>query len=588
MKTFRTEFEIFFEDISPAGMVHLEKIAEWVSMTREKYFKLTCPEHPRFIDGPVMMVTVSLSISILQRAKWADKVTAIFTVANIKRISFEIHIDFQNTRINKVFARAIQRVAFMDAQTKDFSNIPDYLRRAIVNYEFSMPRQKMSSFPRQPVPTEVSGNVGVRMTRRERVGTRRIETEIVIVGSGTAGATLAKELVKRGKQVVLLEKGKREIKLGRMRDVLRFYEGHSFQKSKEGIILYGTSMLGGTSVVASGNAVRCLQKEFLDLGIDLEQQFIEAEKELNPRPLPDKCISQGAQKILEAAQELGLEPKRIPKFIDPEKCLACGNCVLGCRNNAKWSAISYVDEAVKYGASLLTRTRAVKILIEDRKARGIEAAGQEGNIEIMADRVIIAAGGIQTPVLLQKSGIANAGKKMFCDLFMTIYGTAKNLNQAKGINAPGYVLNPGKYILFPFVDPPLQFLRYTGWRLSRHRTLGIMTKIADESIGEVDINARIRKTITAQDKEKFNAGVELAKRILIKAGTEPKSIFTLKQIRGPHPGGTAAIGEVVDNNLQVQGIKNLYVCDNSVLPKAPGLPPILTLIALSKWLAKKI
>lgn len=421
---------------------------------------------------------------------------------------------------------------------------------------------------------------------------KKIETEVVIVGSGTGGATLAKELAKKGKKVTVIEKGKREKKIGRIRDGLRFYEKHSFQKSKEGTILYGTTMVGGTSVVASGNAVRCLQKEFLDFGIDLENQFIEAEQEVKAAPLPDKCISEGALKIIESAQALGLSPKRIPKFINPEKCRSCGNCVLGCKYNAKWSAINYIDEAIRHGASLLTQTKAVKVLTSNGKAQGIEAIGPDGPIEIISDIVIISAGGIQTPIILQKSGISNAGKKMFCDPFMTTYGVTKDLSQIEGVNAPGYVLKLGRFILFPMIDPPLQFLLYTRWRsllgrFPRQRTLGMMTKIADESVGGVDVDGYIEKPITAKDKEKLNEGVGLVKEIFIKAGADPKSIFTVKQIRGPHPGGTAAIGEVVNNNLETE-IKNLFVCDNSVLPKAPGLPPILTIIALSKWLSKKI
>ena len=56
-------------------------------------------------------------------------------------------------------------------------------------------------------------------------------------------------------------------------------------------------------------------------------------------------------------------------------------------------------------------------------------------------------------------------------------------------------------------------------------------------------------------------------------------------MEGAHPGGTAAVGVVVDSNLQTK-IDNLFVCDASVLPTAPGLPPILTIVALSKRLAK--
>lgn len=421
---------------------------------------------------------------------------------------------------------------------------------------------------------------------------KNVETEIVIVGSGPGGATLAKELSKGGKKVVLIEKGKREIKLGRMKDGLRFYEKHTFQKSKEGTIIYGANMVGGTSVVASGNALRCSQKELFDLGIDLESHFIEAEQELKAAPLPDKCISEGAQKILESAQALGLEPKRIPKFINPEKCKACGYCVMGCRYNAKWSAMNYVDEAIKNGALLLTQTKAIKVLASNGKAQGIEAIGPDGPVKIMSDIVIISAGGIQTPIILQKSGIVNAGKKMFCDPWMTTYGITKNLNQTKGVNAPGYILKPQKFILFPVIDPPVQFLLYAGWRplfgrFPRHKALGMMAKIADESVGKVNVNGCIEKPITLKDREKFKEGNNLVKEILIKAGADPRSIFTIKQIRGPHPGGTAAIGEVVDNNLETE-IKNLFVCDNSVLPEAPGLPPILTIIALSKWLSKKL
>jgi hypothetical protein len=32
-------------------------------------------------------------------------------------------------------------------------------------------------------------------------------------------------------------------------------------------------------------------------------------------------------------------------------------------------------------------------------------------------------------------------------------------------------------------------------------------------------------------------------------------------------------------------VDNLFVCDASVLPKAPGLPPILTIVALARRLA---
>jgi len=63
--------------------------------------------------------------------------------------------------------------------------------------------------------------------------------------------------------------------------------------------------------------------------------------------------------------------------------------------------------------------------------------------------------------------------------------------------------------------------------------------------------------------------------------------FNYSRQQGAHPGGTAAIGRVVDADLETE-VDNLFVCDASVFPETPGLPPIVTIIALAKRLAKKL
>lgn len=52
-------------------------------------------------------------------------------------------------------------------------------------------------------------------------------------------------------------------------------------------------------------------------------------------------------------------------------------------------------------------------------------------------------------------------------------------------------------------------------------------------------------------------------------------------------GGTAAIGRVVDTDLRTE-VDGLYVCDASVLPETPGMPPIMTIVALAKRLAEAL
>ena len=119
-----------------------------------------------------------------------------------------------------------------------------------------------------------------------------------------------------------------------------------------------------------------------------------------------------------------------------------------------------------------------------------------------------------------------------------------------------------------------------------NRTLGFMTKIVDESTGCVYPDGTFSKAITKRDRARLDEGSRISKEILIKAGVDSKSIVVSK-VQGAHPGGTAAVGKIVDNNLQTS-VDNLFVCDASVLPTSPGLPPIMTIIALGKRLARTL
>jgi len=413
----------------------------------------------------------------------------------------------------------------------------------------------------------------------------KMKAEFVVVGSGAGGATLAKELTSLGRKVVMIEKGKRPKKLGNTRNALKIYDKLGLLKSKEGVVIYRGICAGGTTVVSAGNMVRCLQEEFLELGIDLEEAFVEAEQELQINPVPNGRIIRGSRVIKGTAQDLNLQMDPMPKCINFEKCISCGDCVLGCQHSAKWTAINYLDQAIANGAVLIENTTATKVLFSNGKAVGIKTRRKK----IMADVVILATGGLASPVILQKSGIT-AGNGLFCDLFNVTYGTIVHTNQIQGVTmaAVNHEFHKDQgFILSPYIDPWLAlFFSTKGHKISRKRRLGIMTKIADERTGRVFADGIISKKPTARDTERLQAGHELAKKILIEAGVKPDSIFVTSP-RGAHPGGTAAVDEIVDKNMETE-VKNLFVCDASVLPIAPGLPPMLTIIALAKWLARSL
>lgn len=421
---------------------------------------------------------------------------------------------------------------------------------------------------------------------------KKFESEIIVIGSGAGGATVAYELAKRSKKVLILEKGSIVPRIGTEIAALNFYDKYGRLKSKEGIIIYRTIMVGGTTVVSCGNGVRSLEKELKNLDIEISKELDEAEKELSLTPFDLKLMGDGTTRILESSQKLGYKFVPMPKFIDFEKCISCGNCVLGCIPQVKWTALDYIKKAQDLGASLITNFELDSIIISNNKAIGIKGKARGDFIEISAEKIILATGAIETPIILQKLGLS-AGNKLFCDLFTVVYGITKDVGLSKEpamaiVNKDFY--EKDGFILSPFLDPPLSLFminaKYYKIAIRRDKVLGIMIKIKDDMLGQIYKDGKISKKLTDSDKRKLEIGSKIAKEILIEAKVNPHSIITTKP-RGAHPGGTAAIGEVVNNNLETK-IRNLFVCDASVLPAAPGLPPILTIVALSKWFAKRL
>jgi choline dehydrogenase-like flavoprotein len=121
---------------------------------------------------------------------------------------------------------------------------------------------------------------------------------------------------------------------------------------------------------------------------------------------------------------------------------------------------------------------------------------------------------------------------------------------------------------------------------SNKNLIGIMAKTTDQRAGRVYPDGSVTKPVLPVDQEKLDQGSTMAREILVKAGGAPKSIIVSK-VQGAHPGGTAAIGEVVDQHLETK-LSGLFCCDASVLPVTPGLPPMLTIGALGKYLARTL
>ena len=422
-----------------------------------------------------------------------------------------------------------------------------------------------------------------------------MDSEFLIIGSGAGGATIAKELAENGKKVTIIEKGGFH-KLGTPWRALKFYSGGILRPgefSEEKTELLRTIMVGGSTMVTLGNGVRALQNKFNELGVDLEKEFSEAEKELGVMNTPEGFFGPRTRILRDASLKLGYEVKPMPKFIDFNKCRMCGACVTGCKYGAKWTALNPLTKARRAGAKLIKNTTVEKIVHQRGEVKGVQIRDSSGTRELKADKVILAAGGLGSPRILQNSGL-DAGDGLFADLFVITYGLSNNGRMREELGMATVIdefHDEDGFIISPIIDLKLDMLLYLPpmrkmIAFKRDRLLGLMTKIADDSSGKVHPGGKIEKPVTCNDLKKLEKGIEISKEILHQAGVKPGSVFVTR-VRGAHLGGTAAMGRTVNKEFATE-VSGLYVCEASIFPSAPGNPPVLTLVALAKKLSSKL
>ncbi len=420
------------------------------------------------------------------------------------------------------------------------------------------------------------------------------DADVIVVGTGPGGATVAREMARRNKDVLMLEWGaSRPIKGTYLQ-----YAGAAAIPGK-GLLVTGDLCgmvrgitTGGSSVFYYGTAFDPPLAMFDACGIDLRPAIEAIRSELPLAPLSDELMGPMATRIMRSAQDLGYSWQKLPKFIDQSKCRPnCHRCNYGCPEGAKWSGRLYVDEARQQGARLVNAARVEQVLVENSQAVGV-AYRRKGKIhQAYAPKVVMSAGGIGTPLVLRKSGIPEAGHDFFFDPLIVVMGTLDRIRGGREIPmAAGMHREEDGYVITDMTVPWAlhAVLNAEVGRLDQvHRhaqTLAIMVKIKDRLGGGLTDRGGIRKRLTEEDKVKIYKGYAQAREILAHAGA--RNIHRSWYLAA-HPGGTAKIGDIVDSNLQTRW-ENLYVCDCSVVPDAWGLPPTFTLIALGKRLARHL
>jgi choline dehydrogenase-like flavoprotein len=255
--------------------------------------------------------------------------------------------------------------------------------------------------------------------------------EVVVVGSGAAGATIAQRLVEAGRKVTLLERG-RHVEPSQFTENERqqfsdLYHDGAIQTSVDARfqVLQG-QCVGGTTVV--NNAVcfdlpedtlkRWNEPGGLDAGLDpgrLAQAFARLRSALPVRSQGNGAapLQAGAAKFAAGVEKLGLDqpPNRYDVVeANIEGCLGCGYCNYGCKYGKKLSMLDgVIPETQRDHPDMLEviaecDVRAVET--NDGQATGVRCRLGDGReLRILADSVVVSAGAMASSTLLQRSGI---------------------------------------------------------------------------------------------------------------------------------------------------------------------------------------
>ena len=284
-------------------------------------------------------------------------------------------------------------------------------------------RTRLSALGYNPTPNPTTANV-TQITAFDPGDAERIAVDVLVIGSGAGGGSIARDLSAAGREVLVIEAGGLYTEATfptKERDAYeRLYLDSGFTATADAhiAILAGGTVGGGTTVnwMASIPTPEPVREEWegehgvtgaagAEFGSDLDAVLKEiGAKESQNVPLKDAAIIRGAEK-------LGWSSERLQ--VNRAECSDCGTCTFGCKVGSKQSSLRlHLAQAVANGARILPDCKAERLVIENGTATGAittvgTRAGSPRTLEIIAKTVVVSGGALRTPVLLQRSGLTH-------------------------------------------------------------------------------------------------------------------------------------------------------------------------------------
>jgi choline dehydrogenase-like flavoprotein len=318
------------------------------------------------------------------------------------------------------------------------------------------------------------------------------------------------------------------------------------------------------------------------LGINLDDEFAEIESEI-PITVDHRHLWwQTTKELFMVFQDMGLNPEPLPKMGRYSRCHRCGRCVLGCPSGTKWDSRHFLQDALDKGADLITKCQVTQVKIANGEAVGVEAQQGFRSRFFPADLVVLSAGGLGTPPILKNSGL-ECEPNLFVDPVLCVAAEWNRYFQNHEMPMP-FVARQENSILSPYFDH-LSYFFNRNWKGPARSILSLMIKLADTNSGSASSQG-IDKELSELDKERLEDAVTICQEIFAQLGISKEKTF-LGTINAGHPGGMLPLRESEAETFHRSELpENCYVADATLFPKSLGNPPILTIVAMAKRIAK--
>lgn len=248
-----------------------------------------------------------------------------------------------------------------------------------------------------------------------------LEADVVVVGSGPAGAAVARALA--GLEVLVIEAGDW---LDDPPPSTGFLAMSRHYRDMGSSVVLGSALVpyvqgravGGSSPVNGAICWRLPQdvwRAWIDADPGLEQGLpwpeLEAatdliEARLGVAPTDPAIAGPKNLRMARGAEALGLAHRPIRRNV--QGCRGSGRCLQGCPHGAKQSVDrTLLSDAMDQGTTVVSAAEVQRVLVERGRAVGVlaRAAGGASLRARARVAVVLAASAIQTPVLLLRSGL---------------------------------------------------------------------------------------------------------------------------------------------------------------------------------------